>query len=464
MTPSSSAGDLDLGDLEKALITISSGPTLPLNETVQSLRLLADASRHDEEIRKRLGETKSLQGLTAIVGYGNDNPHEVVDAALRCIGNACIDNDTARENVTAIGFEWAERRLKCGFYGELATADLTIKALYNICLDYEPAQQQCFRDDIHAGLVFLCEAHPDSELEAYPLLFQLLFWICSHREALKDAAPLDGHGTHESAIVTTLLRLPAMYKELLEPDEWAMLYETCLVYLRDTEVQQGVVQRNEASEVWKLLVCNEEFVDPYPQARDVEDVKLLIPISTSLIWILSDVAALPEFAKHNTVRSSWIESNVVQWIEVGPGSSNNRLYTAACQVLGNVLWATKAPEDFSYLVDERGLHDALLRNMNRLDAELLHASAGVVLQLARPSVELRERIASSKWAEVMLEHLCRHENPQIQQDGMRLLRALGQTNAAIQTRFAELAREVVANASAGAEAADADTSMAETPG
>ena len=71
-----------------------------------------------------------------------------------------------------------------------------------------------------------------------------------------------------------------------------------------------------------------------------------------------------------------------------------------------------------------------------------HSIAGFLTQLSRPSPEVRERLADGLWVDEALALLCLHEKPQLKQDGIRLLRALGKDCSLNQERFESLAASV----------------------
>jgi hypothetical protein len=168
------------------------------------------------------------------------------------------------------------------------------------------------------------------------------------------------------------------------------------------------------------------------------------------------MSAMPEFSQTYDLSMEIVRYKVIDII--GDASNNNaRVLTAACQILGNLLWAMTDPGNFAWLVQSRRLHEPVFESMMSLqDIELLHAAAGLLIQLSR-ATEVREAIGSSAHTRVALELLCRHDTPQLKQDGIKLLRALGRNCASNHERFADLAREVIQTSS------QADTDMIEEP-
>ncbi|KAK3696175.1 hypothetical protein LTR37_018077 [Vermiconidia calcicola] len=428
----------DMEAIENALTNLRISTA---NNPTQAVALLAEASKQSIPAREQLAGPLILRTLTEIIETSINDSLETVDVALRCIGNACIDNSVAREAVTNIGFSWASLCLRDGSSSDIATRRLTAKVLYNICSDYEPAQQQCYREMLHHQLINLCarDSHqqPPDDIE---LLLELLFWICSQKDQVaqdlstttNDATSLPGH------ILDKLISLPHAYRSSLEPEDFALLLETCLIFFRDPSIQRDILVRNQLTPVWRILKENEVKISSL--GEDSEDRKLLVPLSTSLIWCLSDIAASPGIPAETLadVHTAFIKVVVVVAIKAGANDrGNERLAIAGCQVLGNLLWSGKPVA--SDVVEDAALQHSVLALLNTSrDVELLHSAAGLLVQLSRSSVEVREDI--------------------LQQDGIKLLRALGKDSVVNQQRFAELAREVVLSSSA-----DGDTAMVEAP-
>src|ERR1700760_3155081 len=102
--------ELDLGEIEKALETLTlNKPDSPV--AVEAITILAEASRSNESTREQLADPNILQILIEAIDCSINDSLETVEVALRCIGNACIDNDMAREEVTKQGFAWAKQCL-----------------------------------------------------------------------------------------------------------------------------------------------------------------------------------------------------------------------------------------------------------------------------------------------------------------------------------------------------------------
>lgn len=448
-----------MDDLEQALNKLSLASSQSPDETVRAAQHLAEASKSNLQVRAELGKPLTLQHLVALVDCSLNDSIETTEVALRCIGNACIDNDAARQNVADIGFSWAKRCLISGQDKDLNTALLTAKVLYNICLDFEPAQQQCYREHVHHELIQLLAAYsplPSGQEQDAPLVIELLYLIASQRTT--DSENIGSPMKRETLV--QLLVLPTRYIEFLSTEDYTMLIGVCTTLMRAGEVSEELSHC--ADEIWNLLRLNELYIRNLQQGPDfdVDEEKLLVGLSTDMIWSLSDLTASPFFHRNNDTGTSWVESVALTAISYGNGRFPNRMSVAACQVLGNTLWSTKDGSRFAWLVEGRAIHKPLLQSMcSSEDAEVLHSAAGVAIQLCRPSAEIRGLIAGDDSVASALQRLCRHENPMIKQDGIKFLRALGQERPDVQQRFAQLAEEVMKAASTTNADASGDTMM-----
>jgi hypothetical protein len=78
------------------------------------------------------------------------------------------------------------------------------------------------------------------------------------------------------------------------------------------------------------------------------------------------------------------------------------------------------------------------------NADFLHSAAGFLIQLSRPSPEVRVEIASDNNALPALRRLGQHPMQQLNQDALMLMRALGKDTPSVQEKLKELAGEVMA--------------------
>lgn len=473
----------DLLPFDQALQALHDRQANPA-ESLQAVATLAEASKTELIVRQRLAEPHALQTLVDIVKCTlPDNP-VTASSALRCIGNACIDNDAARDTICGLHFEWAHQ---CLTYDTNESDDeirwLTIKVLYNICSDHELAQLHCYEQRIHYPLITICSTSlaSSSRPDDRSLLIDLLFWISGqrveHPPAVTEVLP--------DEVLNHLLVLSNHRTNDPDLEQFATVMETCLTFLRDPLIQKQIIEAKRVADVWLML---QEMVSRTRNQQLPESEELLKPLIASTIWCLSDMAAHPAFAQAYGLTDPLIEG-LLHIIQSGgeetillaenisvatmagaqkaseEAQHTNRLMnghhtplaspigpqllTAACQVIGNLL-RTLPTQDVAQLVEESALQKPLwnvfLAQAQTADEDALHSAAGLLIQLTRPSAHVRELMGQDAHAESALTAMCEHKTPQIKQDGIRLLKALGRDCPPNQERFAALAEKAMVTA------------------
>ncbi|KAM0703478.1 hypothetical protein Q7P35_009417 [Cladosporium inversicolor] len=503
--------DTRMADLDKLINDVLTQDSNS-DDFTNAVASLASLSREQEAARNRLASQEVLQRLLQILSTEPKtvNQEEFFATILRCVGNACVSNPEACQTVTDHKFAWPKAFLQgfpCHWTASseedgltfpmpaVSTRDLAVKVLYNICSQSEEAQKQCYHDNIHALVIeaMFDNQHFGGEVadDVLSLTVDLLLWITSHH---KELASFEGEterkrGLAEPRSLKTeawywLVKSPLICMDRLDVDDWASLLETCLVFLREPSCHKGLIEWELVQVVWYILENNERKVEAIQDNE--EDKKLLVALSTSLIWVLSDVAATPEFATAHAGASANVlalaagfqDAPVLQQLVehlskiIGTGEVHShdasgdrstnlindeslRLTTAACQVIGNLLH-NLVPKTGTVpaAIQEEQLHKRLFNLMAVSDsADFLHSAAGLLIQLSRPSIEAREEIASDSNALNAIKRLGQHTMQELNQDALMLMRALGKDAPATQERLKELAGEVMATVAETQQAA-----------
>jgi hypothetical protein len=479
--------------------------------TVSSLAVL---SRDQEAVRNKLASRDMLEHLLWVLSTRDKivSKEEYFATILRCIGNACVSNPEACETVSEYTFSWCKDFLKgipcqwidvgeywsaeSAIYEAIApapfpmpsvsTRDLAIKVLYNVCSQFEGAQRQCYDDDIHTLVIeaMFDNQHFGSELssEMLTLTVDLLLGITAHHKELPslpyETERTRGLPVHEALKVDAfywLIKAPLVYVDKLDVDDWASLLEVCLVFLRDPRSHCDLISWELFHVVWYILENNEAKTQIVGISD--EDRKLLVALSTSLTWVLSDVAATPAFASAYATSTGNVLAlaaghqdvpvlqqlieDLTNLLSTGEAHTHNaqgdrdtsllgdeslRLTTAACQVIGNLLHGLASTKGtFPAVVQAPQLHERLFALMAESNnADFLHSATGLLIQLSRPSVAARKELASDSNALVAIKRLGQHTMQDLNQDALLLMRALGKDAPATQEMFKELAGEVMA--------------------
>ncbi|KAI7299870.1 hypothetical protein KC315_g17441 [Hortaea werneckii] len=327
------------------------------SKTISTVKSLADQSRKSEEIRQSLAKLPVQQKLIQIITTNLATNPEATLAALRCLGNSCIDNDTARSNLTTPSsssaqethsnhLHWAEFCLQSSNQEIRWTA---VKVLYNLCTDHEESQQQLYRTrGVWYALLHLLvsrDTFPSLNRkgdgkktengnekmtravtpEERTLLIDLLFWITGQKSKIDQKEQKDENIERETssslppAVLGKVLLLPYFYNlsnpssstegEEIDLDEYATTLEITLTFLRDPSVQGEIVRRKWVEGVWRVFLdvegklCQSEEVGEssgemvMTTMQQQQQQQLLRPLVSSWTWCLSDIAAQEGFGR-----------------------------------------------------------------------------------------------------------------------------------------------------------------------
>ena len=452
------------------------------DEIKVGLEILATSSRSSETLRNCLAKSTILARLVQIISTESVKPSpQSLQPALRCIGNACFENEEAANKLATMGLEWVVGILQHGHDDSIGIA---INVLNNICIQSTEAQKQACKLGLDDELLYLL-IKPSVSETAVNVPLDLVLLIASHRkEANRHGVPA---WENDGEDFTTGLLAWAI-RSSTEPsiDDWACTIEIILTYVRDREAQAQIVESKVVDKVWDLLSRNEDLIAQSQQRRasssgeeeekiDPEEMRrLLKPESMSLTWILSDLAAHSSFVSVYGLDESWLQAVIIDTLLRAPSAvggataalNSDARPNAACQVLGNLLHALP-PSAAVPLVQQKLLHQPLLAAMAGTDdADYLHSATGLLIKLARPSVEICKVIASDIHMLPALEKLNAHPMQQLKQDALALMRALGKNSPAVQERLKGVAKDVLVAAAAAQsrEAANGGLPQAVTPG
>ncbi|QSZ35406.1 hypothetical protein DSL72_008276 [Monilinia vaccinii-corymbosi] len=345
---------------------------------------LADGSR-DPKWRVSLGDSGILNFFLEILN-AHTLRHALKLQILRLVGNSCADTDENRARV--VGSNYIPL-----IVAQLSDTNLlayAIPVLYNVCVDYVPAQQQAsssylsrelitliasprFRDSVHF-LGYICK------------LLDLLTQQPSEPETALDNTPI------------VLLRLASDRENPVGMQDYIALVNTAVAYLGHEKFQKKLVQTPQALDTaLAVLVDSYTRFDAHPSigpaTTDDDDAKLLSRMRINLNSALSDISALPEFKEACPVVSPF-SSSLRRWLS----SEQTQLQVCACIMLGNLARNDEACELFVHTARVHMPLISILKDVN--DSQLLHAALGFLKNLALP-LKNKEVLGSSGIFEVL---------------------------------------------------------------
>ncbi|KAL3427756.1 GTP binding protein [Phlyctema vagabunda] len=329
---------------------------------------LADGSR-DPKWRIPLGNSGVLNFFLEILS-AHSLRHNLKIHTMRLIGNSCADTDENRSRV--VGSNYLPSIIQQ--LDDTTLLPFAIPVLYNIIIDYEPAQLQASNSNLSRSLIELVSSPRFNDTRAF------LGYVCKLLGLLITQATEPDHAPDNTAIV--LLQLAADREHIVDMDDFLALVNTAVAYLKYEKFQKAFFVYGSLDITLSILVDSYTRFDTNPSAGvsqpDQDDAKQLSQMRSGLNQTLSDISSLPEFAIAVPVISPFA-SSLRRWLS----SPQIQLQVCACIMLGNIARSDAACEEFVHTCQ---VHKPLITVLNETsDSQLLHATLGFLKNLALPA-------------------------------------------------------------------------------
>ncbi|KAI0186288.1 GTP binding protein [Xylaria flabelliformis] len=321
----------------------------------------------EESNRIPLGQSGLLEFFCSVVSTQGVRASLVVQC-LRIIGNSSADTDENRARVVASECLPAIVALLNNNDEVLA---FVIPVLFNICVDYEPAQKAIYQAGINPELVSLISG-PGLE-DAAPLLN----YICKLLGFVATQEP-EANLVHP-ATPFVLLRLADNQPTPIDPKEFLGQTSVALTYLSQEQFQQSFLETPDSIKLI-LQTYSTACEDLDALLEGPEDEAQLKQVQTAFTATLADLSAHPLFASSCSLDGPEV-ATLQGWIS----TKHIPLQSAACLALGNI---ARSDEKCIYLVQQRRIHEpliAILADKSNVDAGLLHSVLGFLKNLAIPA-------------------------------------------------------------------------------
>ncbi|KAK1981834.1 GTP binding protein [Colletotrichum cereale] len=330
---------------------------------------LGDGSR-DASWRLPLGDSGILTFFLSII---ISSPHGLRPAlqrhVLRLIGNSCADTDENRERVVVS----AALPAIIGFLGDDAALPFAVPVLYNVLVDYEPAQAQASASSLTAHLVHLLTgARLADAPHLVAIVAKILALLATHETEATLAPP------QTPAVLLTLALAPAT-----DAEDFVSLTAVALAYLAHAPFQAALV----AAGAFPVLLAAFHHLQTRLDAAEVDDddaAAQLRALPQSFVQVLADVSYADDFAARYPLGSP-VLATLQSWLSL----PDPRLRAAACLCLGNV---ARSDEASFALVRDHAVHLPLVRLLRddhpaaAPDSPLLlHSALSFLKNLAIPS-------------------------------------------------------------------------------
>ncbi|QKX54908.1 uncharacterized protein TRUGW13939_01998 [Talaromyces rugulosus] len=325
----------------------------------RAVEALANGSR-EPSWRSAFGQSGVLEFFLQLVATPEEVEEQVLFHSLRLIGNSCADTDENREIVVSKNSTLPIIRLILN----PGLVHVVIPVIYNICMDFEPAQSQVAANRLGYILLKLIS---DGAIEGNALL-NFAYELVSITAEKED-------GIANSPDGTIILIMDLAVNKDTTFAQFACLVECLSRYLQNERFQNACVQHGLVEKLLSVLRHSYDINDVDESSS--EDVKLLAQTQLKLNQTISNVSAVSEFAEVYPVGSSLFNS-LKSWM----AEPEDQLQICACVILGNL---ARSDEVCRLMISELDIHRsliAMLKQNNNARGSVLHAALGFLKNLA----------------------------------------------------------------------------------
>ncbi|KYK60246.1 hypothetical protein DCS_01383 [Drechmeria coniospora] len=287
--------------------------------------------------------------------------------SLRIVGNSCADTDENRERTVDDGRLLAVIRQ----LDDETLIPFTIPVLYNVMVDYEPAQLLASQSRLSSKLIALLSSPVIANyLAIIPYFCKILALLIAQEGEPLMAVP---------ETVPTLLRLAMSSPAKEDPDVFISFVSVAVAYLANEGLQSKLLAGNCLNLFTNAFYHAHMNVDVKP-SDDPDTVTELKKLRTALLATLADLTGNDSFESHYPLTSD-VPQSFLDWIR----ATSPPLQAAACLALGNI---SRSDQVSIALVDKHSVHlplISLLSSPSVTDTQLLHLALSFLKNLAIPA-------------------------------------------------------------------------------
>ncbi|KAH6605954.1 armadillo-type fold domain-containing [Trichoderma cornu-damae] len=325
---------------------------------------LGDGSR-DVAWRVPFGDSGILEFFLRVLARGRLKQGLQIHI-LRLVGNSCADTDENRARV----IQGNHLVVIIDHLQHETLIPFTIPVLFNIMVDYEPAQLAASQAYLNQRLVALLSSPALANFVVFvPYFCKILALLVTQQGEAARASP---------NTVDTLLTLATSLPSRDDLDDFISLVTVAVSYLADDEFQAALI-RGPLMQLFLSTFYHAHTHFDMLKVDDVDTAASLHKLHSSLLVSLADLTGNDLFASCHPLQSQ-VAQNFLAWLQ----GSNLQLQTAACLSLGNL---SRSDEVSTSLVQVYFAHAPLMRllsNQEITDAQLLHSALSFLKNLAIP--------------------------------------------------------------------------------
>ncbi|KAL2807629.1 armadillo-type protein [Aspergillus granulosus] len=325
---------------------------------VQATEALANGSRNPS-LRPVYGQAGILGFFLRLIASKEATESNLILHSLRLIGNSCADTDENRQIVVKDNYSFAI--LRHLLLPELI--QVVIPVIYNMCMDFEPAQSQLAANKMVYGLLRLIKdgAFKDNDgLLEY--VYELIELVGEQEQGINNSPD----GTLSLLIALTL------GKDIeLELAQFNCLASCLAAYLNTARFQNICLLRRLLPDVLSLL----EHSLSFGTTSSIEDAQAITQSRLKINQALAEISDSPLFPELYP-----LDSDLTQKLKSWLTSTDPELQICACVMLGNL---ARSDEVCIVMVRDLKIHEELIAVLNS-DARgaVLHSALGFLKNLA----------------------------------------------------------------------------------
>ncbi|KAL4915168.1 armadillo-type protein [Aspergillus aurantiobrunneus] len=354
--------EADLGNATAALEDVPSN-LLKLwhcqsQHLLSATEALANGSRN-LSLRLGYGQSGILGFMLRLIASREVIESSLIHHCLRLIGNSCADTDENRATVVKENYTFAILR-------HLLRPELihvVIPVIYNLCIDFEPAQSQLAANKIVYILLKLLK--DDAFQESNGLLDYVyeLIELAAEQEQGIESSP---EGTILLLVATALDR-----EDGITPSQFFCLTNCIVAYLNHSRFQDTCISRRMVPDILSVLKQSLSF----NSASSSDDAQALVQSQLKINQALAELSASPLFAELYPLASP-LSQTLKSWLNI----PEDQLQICACIMLGNL---ARSDEVCVAMINELKIHEELIAILNsNARGVVLHSALGFLKNLA----------------------------------------------------------------------------------
>ncbi|KAI1104991.1 ARM repeat-containing protein [Jackrogersella minutella] len=378
---------------------------------LQALAEQVAIGSREERWRIPLGRSGLLELFLDLLN-GDELDPDLIGYALRIIGNSCADQDENRQRVVDSGSLPQLVRLLT----HESLLQFAIPVLFNICVDYEPAQAAASKAGLSKYIIdFLTNPQLEEKASSHMNIAYKLAGLAATQESEPDISV-----SQAPYVLLSRASPDVLSSDSADLDGYLGLSTTALAYLSHERFQAAFLATPHAIDVF--LSAFQTAAQCAPEEVDADERAQLLRLQTTYTQTLADLSAHPLFAPLCPLDGA-LARQVLRWLSAPHPAP---LQIAACLTLGNV---SRADAPSAALVRGLSVHESLVRivcaGSQAADAQLLHAVLSFLKNLSIPAGnKAAVGDAGALDAAALPRVWGMDAQPQIQFDGVSLARLL----------------------------------------